>query len=72
LRRRVRDAERRMAALAEEKATLERRLADPAAYEGEAAPTQEWLRRQGELGRLLAAAEEEWLTAEEALAHAAT
>jgi hypothetical protein len=49
---------------------IDRRLADPATYQGSGGDVPELLRRQGELVRLLAAAEEAWLDAEAALEEA--
>jgi ATP-binding cassette subfamily F protein 3 len=71
LRRKAQAAERRVGELAAEKAKLDERLADPAAYAGADPRLVEWLRRQGELQRLIATAEADWLSAEEALEEAA-
>jgi ATP-binding cassette subfamily F protein 3 len=70
LRRRAREAERRVTALTEEKTRLDGQLADPALYDGSDPRLVEWLRRRGELQRLIAAAEEDWLDAEATLEHA--
>jgi ATP-binding cassette, subfamily F, member 3 len=70
LRRKAQAAERRVGELAAEKARIDGKLADPGAYAGGEPRLVEWLRRQGELQRLIAAAEAEWLTAEEALEEA--
>jgi ATP-binding cassette subfamily F protein 3 len=67
LRRKAREAEERAQKLGREKAEIDRRLADPATYQGSGDGVPELLRRQGELARLLAAAEEAWLDAEAAL-----
>jgi ATP-binding cassette subfamily F protein 3 len=67
LRRRVREAETTMERLGREKAVLDRLLADPSTYEGASARTTEALRRQAELARALADAEQAWLAAAEAL-----
>jgi ATP-binding cassette subfamily F protein 3 len=67
LRRRVRDAEAAMERLGREKAEFDRLLADPATYAGNGERTTEALRRQAELARALADAEQTWLAAAEAL-----
>jgi len=68
LRKKARDAEDRIARLTRERRKLEAKLADPDMYsparKGEVAATQSTL---AALKRQLAAAETEWLTAEEAL-----
>lgn len=72
LRKRVRDADTRMTALAAEKARLEAKLADPALYGS--ARKSEVLATQAQLAatkRLIADAEAEWLEASEALEAAA-
>ena len=72
LRKRVRDADTRMTALAAEKARLEAKLADPALYAS--ARKSEVLATQAQLAatkRLIVDAEAEWLEASEALEAAA-
>jgi len=68
LRKQAKDAEARLAKLAAERATIERKLADPGLYgpgrAGEIAATNA---RLAAIRRLSAAAETEWLAAEEAL-----
>jgi ATP-binding cassette, subfamily F, member 3 len=68
LRRQARDAEARLAKLAAERATIERMLADPALYvptrKAEIAAANA---RLAAINKLAAAAEQEWLAAEEAL-----
>ena len=68
LRKKARDAEAWMARLAEERASIERTLADPALYvqarKGEMAAANA---RLAAIAKLAAAAEAEWLAAEEAL-----
>jgi ATP-binding cassette, subfamily F, member 3 len=68
LRRKARDAEARLARLAEERASIEKTLADPALYvptrKGEIAAANA---RLAAIAKLAAAAEAEWLAAEEAL-----
>lgn len=70
LRRRVKEAERRMGELAGRKATIDRLLADPATYDAKSAQVPDLLRQQNDLGQLLAAAEAEWLAAAEAMENA--
>jgi ATP-binding cassette subfamily F protein 3 len=68
LRRRAKDAEARMARLAQERARLEAALADPASYAPErAAEVTASRTRIAALSREAAAAEAEWLEASEAL-----
>ena len=68
LRRRVRDAETRMAALAAERAAIEARLADPALYQpGRGAEVIAAQQRLAEIARAHDGAELAWLEAEEAL-----
>ena len=67
LRKRVREAEARIAALTKELAALETTLADPATYGSDGRGVTDLLRRQGELRGTLATAEREWLAAAEAL-----
>ncbi len=67
LRKQAQDAEAQIARLLRDKAALERRLADPALYTG---PPDQVTALQIELhalGEKLAAAEETWLTAQEAI-----
>ncbi|HYD32325.1 MAG TPA: ABC-F family ATP-binding cassette domain-containing protein [Azospirillaceae bacterium] len=71
LRRKVQDAEKRIAKFSDAKTKLETQLADPALYTG---PSDKVTRLQIDLGeaqKRLAAAEEEWLEAQEALESAA-
>jgi ATP-binding cassette subfamily F protein 3 len=71
LRRRAREAEARIARLEAERAGLEKRLADPALYApGRAGDVTAANTRLAAIGREIAAAEEDWLAAEEALAAA--
>jgi ATP-binding cassette, subfamily F, member 3 len=70
LRRALREAEQRLAALAARKEELDRALADPATYVGESRPVAELLRAQAEAAQSLAAAEAEWLAAAEAVERA--
>ena len=65
LRKRVRNAEARMAALTKELAAIETALADPATYAGRDVP--DLLRQQAELRATLEVAERDWLAAAEAL-----
>ncbi len=67
LRKRVRDAERRMDDLHGRKAELEQQLADPALYAGPGARVSKLQRALGEVDRALADAEEAWLAAHDAL-----
>ena len=67
LRRRVRDAEARVAALTKDVAGLDTELATPATYGGDSTRLTEMLRRQAELRTALSAAESDWLAASEAL-----
>jgi ATP-binding cassette subfamily F protein 3 len=54
--------EKDLESLGSEKAVLDTRLADPAAYAGsDRVALQENLKRQAELARLIEAAEERWL-----------
>jgi len=68
----VRDAEARLAKLTAERASIEKRLADPGLYDrarsGEIAATQVRLKA---IVRLVGEAEAAWLAAEEALEAAA-
>jgi len=71
LRRRVRDAEARITKLGAERAAIEARLADPALYsQGRASDLTAANMRLAAIARDLAAAETDWLEAEEALAQA--
>jgi len=67
LRGQIRDAEAGLEAIGAEKAEMERRLADPAVYDGPPDALSDLLKRQGEIARRLAEAEAEWLAAQEAL-----
>jgi len=67
LRRRVRDAETRMAALTRDIAAIETSLADPATHAADGREVPELLRQQAELRVRLAIAERDWLAAAEAL-----
>jgi ATP-binding cassette subfamily F protein 3 len=72
LRRRARDAEARMGKLAAEQAKLEAKLADPAIYApGRVAEVTAAQTRLAAIAREMAAAEAEWLEAEEAIEAAA-
>ncbi len=71
LRRRVRDAEARITKLGAERAAIEARLADPALYsQGRASDLTAANMRLAAIARDLAAAETDWLEAEEALGEA--
>ena len=68
LRRRAKDAEALIAKLAQERAKLEGKLADPSLYApGRAAEVTAANTRLAAIGREVAAAEAEWMQAEEAL-----
>ena len=68
LRRRARDAEQRIAKLADERARIEAKLADPALYvPGRAAEVTAAQTRLAAIARATEAAESEWLEAAEAL-----
>ena len=67
LRRRIRDAEAGLETVGAEKAEMERRLADPAVYDGPPDALRKLLKQQGEIARRFAAAEARWLAAQEAL-----
>jgi ATP-binding cassette subfamily F protein 3 len=67
LRKKVQEAERRMADLAKKKAALEAKLADPTLYSGPPAAITALRRDLAALAPELAAAEAEWLAASEAL-----
>jgi ATP-binding cassette subfamily F protein 3 len=71
LRKQAKDAEARIVRLNAERAALEAKLADPKLYEGSrAAEVTETNTRLAAIARALAAAETEWLEAEEALERA--
>jgi ATP-binding cassette subfamily F protein 3 len=71
LRRRVRDAEARITKLGAERTAIEARLADPALYsQGRASDLTAANMQLAAIARDLAAAETDWLEAEEALAQA--
>ncbi|HXA70778.1 MAG TPA: ABC-F family ATP-binding cassette domain-containing protein [Stellaceae bacterium] len=67
LRKRVRDAEARMAALTKDLTAIESVLADPATHAADGSEVPELLRQQAELRVTLETAERDWLTAAEAL-----
>src|SRR5215472_13074821 len=67
LRKRVRDAEARIAALTKELAAIETTLANPVTYPNEGREVADLLRRQAELRGALEFAEGDWLAAAEAL-----
>ena len=67
LRRAVEQAEQKMRRLHREKEALEKRLADPAAYAGAPASVTQVNRDLAATVRALGEAEQEWLTAQEAL-----
>ena len=66
LRKAVKAAEARMERLQVEKDTLQARLADPKLYDGPAGDATALNRRAGEIDREIAAAESDWLSAQEA------
>jgi ATP-binding cassette subfamily F protein 3 len=70
LKRALRDAEQRLAAVAAEKAALDRELGDPSTYGASGRPIAELVRAQAEAARSLAAAEAQWLAAAEAVERA--
>jgi ATP-binding cassette, subfamily F, member 3 len=70
LKRTLREAEHRLAAIAAEKAALDRELADPATYGVSGRPVAALLRAQADLARILAEAEAAWLAAAEAVERA--
>ncbi len=70
LRRALRDAEQRLAAVAARQTALERQLADPATYSTGGAALADLLREQAETALSLAAAESAWLAAAEAIERA--
>ena len=67
LKRALEKAEKTMAALSQQRAGIEARLADPAIYSGAASVIAELLKEKVRLERELAHAEHEWLVAQEAL-----
>jgi ATP-binding cassette subfamily F protein 3 len=67
LRKRVREAEARIAALTKELAAIETMLADPGTYGSEGRAVADLLRQQAELRGTLETAEREWLAAAQAL-----
>jgi ATP-binding cassette subfamily F protein 3 len=67
LRKRVRDAEARMAALTKDLTAIESALADPATHAADGREVPELLRQRAELRATLETAERDWLTAAEAL-----
>jgi ATP-binding cassette subfamily F protein 3 len=71
LRKAAEKAEKTMERLNAEKTALEARLADPKIYNGAKDELAKLLKRQGELNRMLAAAEADWLAAQEKLETAA-
>ncbi|HVI49998.1 MAG TPA: ABC-F family ATP-binding cassette domain-containing protein [Candidatus Sulfotelmatobacter sp.] len=70
LRKKVQDAEKRMETLGRKKSDLEGKLADPKLYNGPGDKVQTLQRELGEVEKSLAAAEEDWLAAHEALEEA--
>ena len=70
LRKRVREAEAKIAALHKELGIIDATLADPATYASERPDVSDLLRQQAELRAGLETAEREWLAAAEALEHA--
>jgi ATP-binding cassette subfamily F protein 3 len=62
-----RDAEARLAAVTAKQTAMERRLAEPAVYDGPPDALRKLLKQQGEIARRLAQAEADWLKAQEAL-----
>jgi len=71
LRKRAKDAEARIAKLATERAVIEKKLADPAIYApGRTSEVTAANTRLAAIAREVAAAENDWLEAEEALAEA--
>ncbi len=67
LTRRIRHAEAGLEAATAAKAEIEKRLADPALYDGPSDALRDLLKQQGEIAGRLARAEAEWLAAQEAL-----
>ena len=72
LRRQAGEAEKLVGKLTADSARLEARLADPATYSGPAAEVAKLQKDLGDLKKRLAAAEDDWLEALEALEAAAT
>ncbi|MGH7037974.1 MAG: ABC transporter ATP-binding protein, partial [Stellaceae bacterium] len=70
LRQRARQAEEAIARLLHEQKALDRALAEPGRF-GDGSALSQALKRRAELAQRLAAAEGEWLAAEEAIEHAA-
>ena len=69
LRQKARQAEEAIARLTREQKMLDRALAEPGGF-GDGSALSQALRRRAELAQRLAAAESEWLAAEEAIEHA--
>jgi ATP-binding cassette subfamily F protein 3 len=67
LRDAVKDSEKRLAALGRERADLEAALADPKLYRGRAEEITRLRKRLAEVGAAIAAEEERWLAAQEAM-----
>ena len=67
LKRAVRDAEKRLEALSKDRDAVTARLADPKLYDGPPEAVTELNKKQADLARAIAAAEEEWMEAQEAL-----
>jgi ATP-binding cassette subfamily F protein 3 len=72
LRRAADAADAELARCAAEKAAIQKRLADPAVYDGPPEALRDLLKAQGEVEKRLAAAEAAWLAAHEALDAAET
>lgn len=70
LRKKVQEAEKRMESLGKKKSDLEAKLADPKLYEGPSDKVQSLQRDLGEVEKSLAAVEEDWFAAHEALEEA--
>jgi ATP-binding cassette subfamily F protein 3 len=70
LRKKVQEAEKRMESLGKKKSDLEAKLADPKLYEGPSDKVQTLQRDLGEVEKSLAAVEEDWFAAHEALEEA--
>ncbi|MDE1146066.1 MAG: ABC-F family ATP-binding cassette domain-containing protein [Azospirillaceae bacterium] len=70
LRRKVEDAEKRLAQLNAKKAKLDVKLADPALYQGPADAVTQLQMEMGQVQKTLDTVEEEWLAASEALEQA--
>ncbi|MEE8516449.1 MAG: ABC-F family ATP-binding cassette domain-containing protein [Alphaproteobacteria bacterium] len=67
LTRQIRDAEAGLEAVSADAAEMEKRLTDPALYDGPPDALRELLKQQGEIAKRLARAEAAWLAAQEAL-----